>query len=80
MILNQTVVEGRSKGALLDILKALDIFPMMGGTDFDETNWSWKGSLLKLRLIISNKTDNIFKTPETISDMTEEVINNLTFH
>lgn len=80
MILNQTDVDGRSKMALLDILKTLNVFPMMGGTDFDEKTWSWKNSLLKLRSVISNKTDNIFKKIEKISNMTEEVINDLTFH
>lgn len=33
---------------------------MLDGTDWDETKWEWKKSLLKLRKYVSNKDDDIF--------------------
>ncbi|CAO1339746.1 unnamed protein product [Diamesa hyperborea] len=54
-------VNGRNKQPLLDILNEMNVFPMLNGT-WDDKNWDWKESLLKLRTFISNKTDDIFKS------------------
>lgn len=47
---------------------------MLDGSNWDESKWDWKLSLLKLRKFISNKDDNIFvKSIKKDIASTEEV-------
>ena len=44
---------------------------MLDGTDWDENKWNWRQSLLDLRITISSKKDDIFKSNGTMSNVIE---------
>lgn len=72
-------MNGRGKIPIKNLLEFIGGFPMIAKEEWDETNWSWKGAILKLREFIGKRTNNIFKKPNDIQQNVRQKFTNYGF-
>lgn len=61
---------------ILDVLEVMGGWPVLKGADWNETNWSWENSLLKLREFVGYRK-NLFRDNSTEEDSENEIDDDL---
>lgn len=67
------MINERGVKPLKDILNFIGGWPIIDGEAWDKAAWNWEDSILKLRKLITKRTDNIFRKPKEPRDKEDDV-------